>query len=187
MAFVFSAPGTKENGKGRPVAGATGENLEFALAHLCQKEPKYFPSSDRYAYRITNAFQSALSIGLGSGRTEASSAEILKPTNVSRVVEELKVVVSSFFAETRHSFFRPPLGTQASGLSASHIRATRLCHPSTTLHSRNAARLHLIEGACAQRRGRLASKEALLPTVRPNPSIERTCPGKLGHASHLKR
>lgn len=25
------------------------------------------------------------------------------------------------------------------------------------------------------------------PPVTPNPSIERTCPGKPGHASHLKR
>ncbi len=27
---------------------------------------------------------------------------------------------------------------------------------------------------------------AFLP-ARPNPSIERTCPGKPGHASHVKR
>ena len=27
----------------------------------------------------------------------------------------------------------------------------------------------------------------LVARLRPNPSIERTCPGKPGHASHLKR
>jgi hypothetical protein len=135
VAFVFSAPGTKENGKGRPVAGATGENLEFALAHLCQKEPKYFPSSDRYAYRITNAFQSALSIGLGSGRTEASSAEILKPTNVSRVVEELKgcrlVILCGnkaqlLQASLRHSGFRVVCESHTSNQALSSKHNTSL-------------------------------------------------------------
>jgi hypothetical protein len=27
----------------------------------------------------------------------------------------------------------------------------------------------------------------VLATLMPNPSIERTCPGKPGHASHVKR
>jgi len=89
VAFVFSAPGTKEDSNNRPVSGATGKNLNFALAYLSRNYPSAFPSSDRYAYRITNAYSSAISVGLGSNRSEATSTEILEPNNVLRVVDEL--------------------------------------------------------------------------------------------------
>jgi hypothetical protein len=135
VAFVFSAPGTKESINGRPVAGATGENLEFALAHLCQKQPNYFTSLNRYDYRITNAFQSALSIGLGSGRSEASSAEILKPANVRRVVDELEgcrlVILCGNKAQLlqatlRHSEFRVVCVTHTSNQALSSKHNTSL-------------------------------------------------------------
>jgi uracil-DNA glycosylase len=96
IAFVFSAPGARELQEGKPVAGATGENLAFALEFLHSANPEMFPSIDRYAYRITNASKDPLAKSLGSPTTEARPSEIFERANVDRVVRELagcKVVV----------------------------------------------------------------------------------------------
>ena len=45
---------------------------------------------------------------------------------------------------------------------------------------------HCAVGSKRSRPYRLASSVARQPAM-PNPSIERTCPGKPGHASHVKR
>lgn len=89
-AFVFSAPGKKEKDAGRPVVGATGENLELALTHLKAAEPRCFPSLDRYDYRITNAIQRPIARALGDRASEAGNAEIRALSNVERVLQELE-------------------------------------------------------------------------------------------------
>jgi uracil-DNA glycosylase len=89
VAFVFSAPGSKEKECGVPVAGTTGENLEWSLERLAAARPDLFPSPHRYDYRITNAYAAPLAKVLGDTRTEASRREVLLPENVTRVKREL--------------------------------------------------------------------------------------------------
>ncbi|AYQ30289.1 uracil-DNA glycosylase family protein [Polaromonas sp. SP1] len=89
IAFVFSAPGSKEKISGKPVTGVTGENLEFALKHLTIARPDLFSSSRRYDYRITNAYALALAKALGDKRSEAEPKQILEPANIERVIREL--------------------------------------------------------------------------------------------------
>lgn len=89
VAFVFSTPGARELAAVRPVAGVTGENLDFALGYLHSADPRRFPSTDRYAYRITNAHTKPLAASLGHAASEATPAEILAPDNVARVRAEL--------------------------------------------------------------------------------------------------
>lgn len=89
VAFVFSVPGTHEKGTGHPVAGTTGENLSMALAHLSGAMPNLFPSKDRYAYRITNAYNNPIAQALGHSSSEATDAQVLASLNIARVVKEL--------------------------------------------------------------------------------------------------
>ncbi len=90
IAFVFSAPGNDELIAGRPVAGATGENLEGALTYLNSCVPTLFLSTHRYEYRIANAFSLPLAKNIGNGRTEASRSEILEEENVERFLNEIR-------------------------------------------------------------------------------------------------
>ncbi len=89
VAFVFSTPGARELAAGMPVAGVTGENLEFALEDLHALDPQRFPSASRYDYRITNAHTEVLAASLGHAASEATPAQILAPGNVARVRDEL--------------------------------------------------------------------------------------------------
>lgn len=89
VAFVFSAPGTFEADRGKPVAGATGEHLDLALVQLASALPEIFPSAHRYDYPITNAYPAPLSHARGDERTEAAGAAITAPDNIARVREEL--------------------------------------------------------------------------------------------------
>ena len=90
VAFVFSVPGAAELKEGKPVFGDTGENLNFALEHLLSAKPCVFKSSDRYAYRITNAFPSPLAKSLGHSSSEARPSQILEPENVKRLLKDLQ-------------------------------------------------------------------------------------------------
>lgn len=90
VAFVYSAPGSREKECGRPVAGVTGCNLQMALEMLQLKHPSLFPSTNRYDYRITNAFMQPLARARGDKRSEASAAEILDPRNLRRVAVEVE-------------------------------------------------------------------------------------------------
>ncbi|WP_164868460.1 hypothetical protein [Hydrogenophaga sp. NH-16] len=65
-------------------------NLTLALRFLVSKEPNLFPSTDRYGYRISNAFDQPMATSLNSGASEAKASQILEPGNVKRVVEELE-------------------------------------------------------------------------------------------------
>src|SRR5215475_4538057 len=87
--FLFSAPGAREWSEGRPVAGVTGENLDFALAHLHEKRPDLFPSARRYSYRITNAFSRPLAKSRGDRSSEAKLSQVIEVGNVARVKREL--------------------------------------------------------------------------------------------------
>lgn len=90
LAFVFSAPGKAEERAGRPAAGATGRNLESALAHLHSANPGRFPSEHRYDYRLTNAVSEPLAVALGHRASEARDAQIREHCNVRRVLRELE-------------------------------------------------------------------------------------------------
>lgn len=114
VAFLFSAPGRLEEAKGAPVAGVTGANLNAALAWLREQEPALFPSADRYDYRVTNAFAEVLYEGK-HGRTEATRAEVLAPSNVQRVLEELKGVEAVVLCGGKACLIRPAL--EAAGLA----------------------------------------------------------------------
>lgn len=89
VAFVFSVPGANERRDGRPVSGQTGSNLSNALLELNLLRSDFFGSTNRYDYRITNAFDQAIAVALGDGKSEASISAVRSPTNVMRVVEEL--------------------------------------------------------------------------------------------------
>lgn len=90
LAFILSTPGHQEKTSGRPVAGATGDNLAFALEYLHSCCPALFPSPDRYCYRITNAYSKPIAKSLGHRSSEASDSEIRTAENVTRVLNDLK-------------------------------------------------------------------------------------------------
>lgn len=89
IAFVFSVPGSRENSAGRPVSGATGENLSFALDHLHSELPAVFSSTDRYAYRITNAYSKPIAKSLGDASSQASDRQVQAPENIARVLRDI--------------------------------------------------------------------------------------------------
>ena len=89
VAFVFSVPGANESRDGLPVAGQTGSNLSNALRELNLLRSDFFGSTNRYDYRITNAFDRPIARALGDDKSEASVSEVRSPSNVRRVVEEL--------------------------------------------------------------------------------------------------
>lgn len=89
IGFVFSAPGKEEARTDEPVAGGTGENLEWALAHLHAAAPAIFRSLHRYDYRITNAFADPIAHGLGHKTSEAKDSQVLGSRNVARLIQDL--------------------------------------------------------------------------------------------------
>lgn len=90
VAFVLSVPGTEEAHQGKPVAGDTGENLDMALVLLHKKLPTVFCSKNRYDYRITNAYNQPIAVGLGHTSSEATRAQIQCPQNVSRFIRDIE-------------------------------------------------------------------------------------------------
>lgn len=89
VAFVFSVPGAHEQSTGRPVAGATGENLSLALEHLHSELAAVFSSTDRYSYRITNAYSKPIAKSLGDTSSQASDLDIQDPDNITRVLRDI--------------------------------------------------------------------------------------------------
>lgn len=89
VAFVFSVPGAHEKAAGRPVAGATGENLSFAIEHLHSELPAVFSSTDRYAYRIANAYSTPIAKSLGDASSQASDLQVQAPENIVRVLRDI--------------------------------------------------------------------------------------------------
>lgn len=93
----------------RPVAGVTGKNLQFALEFLTVKDPSLFSSTDRYAYRITNAFMQPLARAHGDKRSEASASEILDQRNIRRVAKEVKGCATVVLCGNRSHLLAPYL------------------------------------------------------------------------------
>jgi hypothetical protein len=89
IAFVFSVPGAHEKFSSCPVTGATGENLSFALKHLHTELPAVFSSTDRYAYRITNAYSKPMAKSLGDASSQASNSQVQSPENIARILRDL--------------------------------------------------------------------------------------------------
>ena len=89
VAFVFSCPGQDEEIAQKPVAGQTGKNLDALLVYLNRKNSTIFKYANRYAYRITNAWNT-VEFKSRTDRTEATLKEISTPMNISRVNDELK-------------------------------------------------------------------------------------------------
>ena len=97
VAFVFSAPGQKEEKNSKPISGQTGENLETILSILKKNGIKEFLSyENRYDFRITNSFTDILFLSKNN-RTEATIKEIRKPQNIKRLKNELKDISKYIF------------------------------------------------------------------------------------------
>lgn len=89
VGFILSAPGTFEAKECKPAFGVTGTHLDRALKILKSELPTIFLSTDRYEYRITNAYSKPLSIARGDSRTEAPNTSISNHINVERLRDEL--------------------------------------------------------------------------------------------------
>lgn len=90
VAFVFSVPGRREKELGKPVAGATGDNLDAALKHLHSALPTIFQSPDRYQYRITNSYPEPIAKSLRHSSTQPRDGQVVDPANAERVLADLK-------------------------------------------------------------------------------------------------
>lgn len=88
-AFVFSCPGKAEEKLGLPVSGTSGKYLNYALRYLHAQAPELFPYPCKSKYRITNAWPEVEYIGK-TGRTQATSEEIIQQSNLSRLTKELR-------------------------------------------------------------------------------------------------
>lgn len=112
VAFVFSVPGAHEQSAGRPVAGVTGENLSFALEHLHSALPSVFSSTDRYAYRITNAYSKPIAKSLGDGSSQASDLQVQAQENITRVLRDINgcnyVILCGLKAQLLAELIRQP-------------------------------------------------------------------------------
>jgi len=67
VGLVFSCPGRCETELGRPVAGTTGDNLDYIIKRLHQKFSEIFKYPNKYDYRITNASKNPHYSKLGNG------------------------------------------------------------------------------------------------------------------------
>ena len=99
VAFVFSCPGQSEEKAQKPAAGQTGKNLDALLVYLNKKNSTIFRDTDRYEYRITNAWDK-VEFKSRTGRTEATKKEISTEENISRMKRELNGMdIVIFFGE----------------------------------------------------------------------------------------
>jgi len=97
VAFVFSAPGQKEEYENMPVSGQTGNNLEYILNYLKNnKVSEFLNYKDRYDYRITNSYTNVLFLSK-SNRTEAAIKEIKEFENITRLRNELSDISKFIF------------------------------------------------------------------------------------------
>jgi uracil-DNA glycosylase len=122
VAFVFSAPGAREIAAGKPVAGVSGENLDFALEYLHAKCSRLFASPQRYAYRITNASSLPLARSRGDLASEAKPAHIVERANIARIKRELRGCDLVILCGRRAELLSPLIVTPGRAIiSMSHI------------------------------------------------------------------
>lgn len=88
VGFVFICPGRFEASRGYPCAAGTGANLARALVELNRRAPVVFPSAQRHAYLVTNAWARVEYPAL-TGRSVPSEAEVLDPVNLARLAAEI--------------------------------------------------------------------------------------------------
>lgn len=88
LAFVFICPGRFEAARGYPCAAGTGANLARVLVELHARAPLLFPSPQRDAYLVTNAWSTVEYPAL-TGRSVPTEAEVLDPANLDRLADEL--------------------------------------------------------------------------------------------------
>ena len=88
VAFVFACPGGDEAIAKQPVSGATGDNLDALLAELHRLAPTMFPSTERYAYRITNSVTTVFP-NEASTRTTPPVTSVRNRSNILRISHEL--------------------------------------------------------------------------------------------------
>ncbi|MEO8278932.1 MAG: hypothetical protein ABI564_04525 [Ideonella sp.] len=91
LAFVFICPGRFEASRGYPCAAGTGANLARVLIELNRRAPALFPSPQRAAYVITNAWAQVEYPAL-TGRSVPSESEVLEPSNLMRLESEIAAV-----------------------------------------------------------------------------------------------
>jgi len=84
-AYVFSAPGQKEENATCPVSGTTGQHLDQLIEILATKGLSLPP---RQHARITNAWDGVEFKGR-TGRTKAGDNQILNKLNLARLAAEL--------------------------------------------------------------------------------------------------
>ncbi len=87
--FMASCPGAKEQAAGRPLAGASGRNLEAALPHLQSRfGADLFPSLRLDDYTLTNAWP-RIEHPAATGRSEATAAEVMAPDNLAAAARRI--------------------------------------------------------------------------------------------------
>jgi hypothetical protein len=98
VALIFSCPGAEEEQKKRPVAGATGKNLEELLKLLTKEVIKIDDSNEanticRYDFKIVNAWHHVI-YKSASNRSEATDTQIISKENCNRIIGELDEINS---------------------------------------------------------------------------------------------
>lgn len=148
VAFVFSVPGARERSASRPAAGTTGENLDFALTHLNASLPNLFPSTYRYAYRITNAYSTPIAKSLGDSSSQATDSKVITSDNINRVLHDLDschtVILCGLKAQLLENSIRQPSRTVVCGWHTSNQAISRKFNsPETRILSDSIARRQL--------------------------------------------
>lgn len=158
VAFVFSVPGAKEDR--RPIAGATGLNLDHALKVLHSAKPSLFVHRYRYGYRIANAWRDQMARSLGNKTSEASNGQILKPDNVARLVSELQGVELVVLCGKRPGYLKNELEKKFNVVSWWHTSAQALSSKFNTEVQQPTASERNVERAEAWALGLLQEIEA---------------------------
>jgi len=154
-------------------ASGTWANLPRAVRPLAASAPTAaFEALEGSGLSSVCAPLGKMTSGQGSGSQGSSSQGSLASGRI-------RVRLASRGHETCARVGRS-LPTVASRRSA---RQSRVGRAGTSCFAARAGGFGLLVSGATQRK----MQGRVVPRVRPNPSIERTCPGKPGHASHLKR
>jgi hypothetical protein len=156
-------------------ARGTWANLPRAVRPLAASAP----AADLEALR------GSASAGVSSvlSKKEVAQSSGIQSLCFSQALEEGSTQQGQAIQIRVPAVFRQAMPSQRSQASRMRARQIAVGRAGTSRFAARAGGVRLLASGATQRKlqGRVA------PCVRPNPSIERTCPGKPGHASHLKR
>lgn len=107
--FVLSCPGLDEEAKGKPAAGATGDNIDRLLQKLSRLASTLFPSTDRYDYGINNSHPNVLPKVPNGKPTQPTRRSVSAAKNVDRLKRELKGCKRIIFMGERAAWARDSL------------------------------------------------------------------------------